>query len=160
LGCSPAIRSLFSFLTSMRLSITMLARTLSLWHMAILLPAVQGLQIESSPEFPLGSEVENLALRPSGSVIATVYTFPYIFEVTSGPDSRLRALHIFQNTTGACGIAESSTPDVFFVLTGNFSFQTAPRPDHTLSTVCRLTIAVMLSSRKSPRWKQLRSQME
>jgi hypothetical protein len=38
-------------------------------------------------------------------------------------------LHVFQNTTGACGIAESSTPDVFFVLTGNFSFHTfSPTP--------------------------------
>lgn len=102
----------------------MLARTLSFWLMAILSPAVQGLRIEESRDFPLGSEVENLSLRPSGSVLATVYTFPHIYEVAPGPNSKPRLLHVFQNTTGACGIAESSTPDVIFVLTGNFSFQT------------------------------------
>jgi len=108
---------------------TMFARTLSFWLMAIILPAVQGLRIETSQDFPLGSEVENLSLRPSGSVLATVYTFPHIYEVAPGPDSTPRLLHVFQNTTGACGITESSTPDVFFVLTGNFSFQTfGPTP--------------------------------
>jgi hypothetical protein len=102
---------------------TMIARTLNFWLMAVLLPVVQSLRIESSRDFPLGSEVENLSLRPSGSVLATVYTFPRIYEVAHSPNSTPRLLHVFQNTTGACGIAESSTPDVFFVLTGNFSFQ-------------------------------------
>ena len=108
---------------------TMIARTLGLWLIATLLPTIQGLRIESSRDFPLGSEVENLSLRPSGSVLATVYTFPQLYEVAPGPNSTPRLLHVFQNTTGACGIAESSTPDVFFVLTGNFSFETfSPTP--------------------------------
>ncbi|PVH91034.1 hypothetical protein DM02DRAFT_546593 [Periconia macrospinosa] len=107
----------------------MSAHTLRFWLVAILLPAVHGLLIEAGRDFPLGSEVENLALRPSGSVLATVYTSPHIYEVMHSPDSTPRLLHVFQNTTGACGIAESSTPDVFFVVTGNFSFQTpGPTP--------------------------------
>jgi hypothetical protein len=107
----------------------MFARTLSFGLMAISLLAVQGLRIESSRDFPLGSEIENLSQRPSGAVLATVYTFPQIYEVAPGPNSTPRLLHVFQNTTGACGIVESSTPDVFFVLTGNFSFQTlSPTP--------------------------------
>lgn len=101
----------------------MFVRALSFWLMAVLSLSSQGLRIESSLDFPLGSEVENLALRPSGSVLATVYTFPQIYEVASRPGSTPKLLHVFQNTTGACGITESSTPDVFFVLTGNFSFQ-------------------------------------
>jgi hypothetical protein len=100
----------------------MSARTLSFWLMAILFPAAHSLLIEASRDFPLGSEVENLALRPSGSVLATVYTFPHIYEVAPSPNSTPKLLHTFQNTTGACGIAASSTPDVFFVVTGNFSF--------------------------------------
>jgi len=107
----------------------MSGHTLRFWLVAILLPAVQGLLIEASRDFPLGSEVENLALRPSGSVLATVYTSPHIYEVAHAPDSTPRLLHVFQNTTGACGITASSTPDVFFVVTGNFSFQTlSPTP--------------------------------
>jgi hypothetical protein len=107
----------------------MSAHTLKFLLVTILLPAVKSLLIESSRDFPLGSEVENLALRPSGSVLTTVYTYPRIYEVRHGPDSTPKLLHVFQNTTGACGIAESSTPDVFFVVTGNFSFQTlSPTP--------------------------------
>ncbi|KAK0753791.1 hypothetical protein B0T18DRAFT_385778 [Schizothecium vesticola] len=107
----------------------MSTRKFSLWLLAILAPAVQGLLIESSRDFPLGSEVENLALRPSGSVLATVYTFPQIYEVAPRPNSTPKLLYTFANTTGACGIAQSSTPDVFFVITGNFSFQTfTPTP--------------------------------
>ncbi|KAF1972431.1 hypothetical protein BU23DRAFT_644480 [Bimuria novae-zelandiae CBS 107.79] len=102
---------------------TMSAHTLRYWLVAIFWPAVQCLLIEASRDFPLGSEVENLALRPSGSILATVYTSPHIYEVMQSPDSTPRLLHVFQNTTGACGIAESSTPDVFFVVTGNFSFE-------------------------------------
>jgi len=100
------------------------------WLMAILLPSVHGLVIEASKDFPLGSEVENLAIRPSGSVIATVYTFPHIYEVAARSNSTPKLLHTFANTTGACGItASGSTPDVFFVVTGNFSFQTfSPAP--------------------------------
>ena len=69
---------------------TMFARTLTFWLMAILLPAVQALRINASRNFPLGSEVENLSLRPSGSVLATVYTFPHIYEVAPGPNSTPR----------------------------------------------------------------------
>jgi hypothetical protein len=107
---------------------TMFACTLSFWLMAILLRTIQGLRIDSSGYFPLGSEVENLSQRPSGSVLATVYTFPHLYEVAPGPNSIPKLLHVFPNTTGACGIAESSTPDVFLVLTGNFSFDTGPAP--------------------------------
>jgi len=105
----------------------MLPRTFSPWLLvATLSPTIQSLLIESSQDFPLGSEVENLSLRPSGSVIATVYTFPHIYEVAPPfPDATPKLLHTFPNTTGACGITASpSTPDVFFVVTGNFSFQT------------------------------------
>lgn len=94
-----------------------------LWPGVLLLAVVQGLSVENSQDFPLGSEVENLVLRPSGSVLATVYTFPHIYEVGVSEPSTPKLLHTFHNTSGACGIAASSEPDVYFVLTGNFSFQ-------------------------------------
>jgi hypothetical protein len=107
----------------------MFSQTLKLWPMALLLPFAQGLSVEISQDFPQGSEVENLALRPSGSVIATVYTFPHIYEVDVVEYSTPQLLHTFHNTSGACGIAASSEPDVYYVLTGNFSFETlGPAP--------------------------------
>lgn len=93
------------------------------WPVVLLFPAVQGLSVEITQDFPLGSEVENLALRPSGSALATVYTLPHIYEVDVPEYSTPKLLHTFHNTSGACGIAASSEPDVYFVLTGNFSFQ-------------------------------------
>jgi hypothetical protein len=58
-----------------------------------------------------------------------VYTSPHIYEVMQSPDSTPRLLHVFENTTGTCGIAATSTPDVFFVVTGNFSFESlSPTP--------------------------------
>ena len=107
----------------------MLPRMLSLWVATLNLAAVQGLFVQDSGQFPLGSEVENLALRPSGSALATVYTFPHVYEVAVAANATPRLVHTFQHTVGACGISESSTPDVYFILTGNFSFQTAkPTP--------------------------------
>ncbi|KAH7111188.1 hypothetical protein EDB81DRAFT_671530 [Dactylonectria macrodidyma] len=94
------------------------------WPAVLLFPAVLGLSVEITQDFPLGSEVENLALRPSGSALATVYTFPHIYEVDVSEYSTPKLLHTFHNTSGACGIAASSEPDVYFVLTGNFSFHT------------------------------------
>lgn len=102
----------------------------NLWHAILLFPAVQGLSVEITADFPLGPEVENLALRPSGSALATVYTFPHIYEVDVAEYSIPRLLHTFHDTNGACGITASSEPDVYFVLTGNFSFETFnPEPE-------------------------------
>jgi hypothetical protein len=73
----------------------MSTHTLRYWFMAILWPVVQGLLIEAGRDFPLGSEVENLALRPSGSILATVYTSPHIYEMMQSLDSTPRLLHVF-----------------------------------------------------------------
>ena len=103
--------------------------TISLRLMPLFSAIVCGLSIEGSKDFPLGSEVENLVVRPSGSVLATVYTFPRIYEVPVAAGSTPKLLHTFSNTTGACGISKSSKPDTYFVLTGNFSFDTfSPTP--------------------------------
>lgn len=92
---------------------------------------VTGLHVDYSKDFPLGSEVENLALRPSrSSMVIVVYTFPRIYDVPLAASSTLRLVHTFQGTNGVSSIAESSTPDVYFVITGNFSFQILPpRPN-------------------------------
>jgi hypothetical protein len=78
----------------------MFACTLLVCQLAFLFIGIQGLLIEDSGAFPLGSEVENLVLRPSGSVLATVYTFPHIYEVATAANSTPRLIHTFSNTNG------------------------------------------------------------
>lgn len=130
----------------------MFSQLLKLGPMALLLPSAQGLSVEISQDFPLGSEVENLVLRPSGSVIATVYTFPHIYEVDVVEYSTPKLLHTFRNTSGACGIAASSEPDVYYILTGNFTFEDLS-PVAGSYAMHRLSIrAANRSSRSLPPW--------
>ncbi|KAG9231347.1 hypothetical protein BJ875DRAFT_469758 [Amylocarpus encephaloides] len=108
----------------------MLLRTISLWLMPLLLGNVQSIRVKVSQEFPKGSEIENMALRPCGSVLANVYTTPTIFEVPVIPNAKPKLIYTFQNAKGVSSIAYSSTPDEYFVVTGNFSFQTfSPTPN-------------------------------
>jgi len=102
----------------------MLLRTVSLW-LANLLAVSQCIRVnsvEKSKDFPIRSEVENLVVRPSGSVLAVVYTFPQIYEVPVATNATPKVIATFENTHGVSSIAKSSTPDVYFVITGNFSF--------------------------------------
>lgn len=89
------------------------------------LATAQGLLIENTQEFLLGSAVENLVIRPSGLALATVYTYPHLYQVPVANNSVPELVHTFHNATGACGIAASGTEaDVYYVLTGNYSFET------------------------------------
>ncbi|KAH8679527.1 hypothetical protein BGZ60DRAFT_400185 [Tricladium varicosporioides] len=107
----------------------MFPQTLSLWLLPLLLGSAQSIRVETSQDFPLGSEIENMALRPCGSVLANVYTTPTIYEVPVRPNAQPKLIATFQNTHGVSSIAYSSKPDVYFVITGNFSFQTfSPAP--------------------------------
>lgn len=91
--------------------------------LAVLASVAHGITIEYSRDFPLGSEVENIALRPSGSALVVVNTSPTVWEVKPEPDAEPRLVWEFKNALGASSIAASSKPDEFFIVTGNFSFQ-------------------------------------
>jgi len=111
----------------------MLPSKIGLWHFTVSLLQTQwlvrSLRVEVSKDFPLGSQIENLAFRPSGKVLAVVYTTPTIYEVPIIANSNPRLIATFQNTLGVSSIAYSSKPDVYYVITGNFSFQTlSPTP--------------------------------
>ncbi|KAL2874083.1 hypothetical protein SGCOL_010764 [Colletotrichum sp. CLE4] len=101
----------------------------SLWLITILIVCVHALRVKKSREFPLGSEIENLAVRPSGSVLAVVYTSPRVYEVAPVANAEPKLLHTFDNTHGVSSIAKSPDSDEYFLITGNFSFQTlSPTP--------------------------------
>jgi hypothetical protein len=80
------------------------------------------LPVEVIHEFPKGTWIENLVVRPSGSVLAIDFSAPHIFEVPISKNSTPTIVHTFSNFTGVSGIAESSSPDVYFAVTGNFTF--------------------------------------
>lgn len=108
----------------------MLPHALRTCLVAAFLTTASGLDINYSRDFPLGSEVENLALRPNGAAIVVVNTFPQVYEVAPVPGSTPRLVHNFSNAVGTSSITASSNPDEFFVISGNFSFQTlSPTPD-------------------------------
>lgn len=66
-----------------------------------------------------------MALRPSGAILAITYASePHIFQVEPIANSTPKLIYTFQNATGISSISESSTPDVYFLITGNFSFTT------------------------------------
>ena len=89
----------------------------------------QALSTDFTKEYPLGSEIENLVLRPSGSIITTIGNSPHLYEVDAVKNASPKLIHTFDDTAGASGISASSEHDKYFVITGNFSFQTfTPTP--------------------------------
>lgn len=71
-------------------------------------------------EFPKGTWIENIALRPSGSVLAADLTTPNIYEVPLDGTSDPKLLHTFANATGVSGIAAASDGS-YLLVTGKLS---------------------------------------
>lgn len=111
----------------------MYLNTLNMLLLTVLLPLLalasvtpnntvpSNLPIKVIHEFPIGTWIENMALRPSGSVLAIDLSAPNIYEVPIDENCETRLVHTFTNTSGVSGIVESS-PDSYLVVTGNFSF--------------------------------------
>ena len=96
-----------------------LASTFSLiLHTAALLPT------NLVYEFPNGTWLENLAVRPSGSILITSLTAPAIYEVNPlVPNPTAKTIHTFPDALNTLGITETF-PDEFYVVTSNFSLKT------------------------------------
>lgn len=65
---------------------------------------------------------ENLAVRPNGHLVLTVANEPSIYALD--PNARIPSptlLHRFPNAVGTIGIVETTAPDVFAVVAGNYS---------------------------------------
>lgn len=73
-------------------------------------------------EFPLGTWVENLAVRANGQILATLVNAPQVYQVDPNPASAhpVTLVHTFPSYLSCHGITELR-PDIFYVVTGNFS---------------------------------------
>lgn len=70
-------------------------------------------------QFPLGTWVENLAVRPTGTILATILTAPdlYLIDPFSNPPTAT-LIHTFTTALWVAGITET-TPDTFYVVVAN-----------------------------------------
>ena len=73
-------------------------------------------------QFPKPTWIENLAVRRNGNVLVSLLTSPDIYEINPFTSSA-HLLYSFPGFLSTTGIVEIE-PDVFTVLTGNFSFDT------------------------------------
>lgn len=72
-------------------------------------------------QFPHGTWVENIAVRPNGNLLVTLVNHPELWEIVSPhqPEStRAQLIYRFDDTGMATGVTEI-TPDVYAVLTPN-----------------------------------------
>ncbi|KAH8670127.1 hypothetical protein BGZ60DRAFT_406712 [Tricladium varicosporioides] len=87
------------------------------------------LPVRTLHAFPPGTFLENLVIRPSGSILvvddsaANIYSLPPPTSKTPN-DTPATLIHAFPNATGVSSISESETADVYFAITGSFNFST------------------------------------
>ncbi|KAL8636981.1 MAG: hypothetical protein Q9228_005692, partial [Teloschistes exilis] len=75
-------------------------------------------------QFPNGTWLENLAVRPAGTILTTVLTAPDLYLIhpdAKNPSPKL--VHHFSSHKSLVGITET-TPDTFFVIAANYSGET------------------------------------
>lgn len=72
-------------------------------------------------QFPVGTWLENLAIRRNGKILTTALSSPEIFQVDRNGVQPVKLVHTFADATGCTGITEMGR-DVFYVAAGNFSF--------------------------------------
>ncbi|KAI4089779.1 MAG: hypothetical protein LQ344_005144 [Seirophora lacunosa] len=74
-------------------------------------------------EFPKGTWIENIAVRPNDQILVSLSTSPDLYQIDPVPYRRPPILvHSFAGYTSLTGIVEVD-PDVFYVVAGNFSFK-------------------------------------
>ncbi|KAF1986939.1 hypothetical protein K402DRAFT_59449 [Aulographum hederae CBS 113979] len=70
-------------------------------------------------QFPLGTWIENIAVRRNGNLLLTLLNTPELLETPPYPGSTPTLIHSFPDTDGLLGIAETS-PDTFAIISGDF----------------------------------------
>ncbi|KAF2496451.1 hypothetical protein BU16DRAFT_526920 [Lophium mytilinum] len=71
--------------------------------------------------FPVGTWIENLAVRANGKILATDDSLPRVYQIDPlSPHTPAILLHEFTDTASILGIVET-IPDVFYVCTANYS---------------------------------------
>lgn len=74
-------------------------------------------------QFPVGTWIENLAVRKNGGILATALSSPQLFQVDHDAVKPIELVHTFPNATGCTGITLLGR-DVFYVVAGNLSLHT------------------------------------
>lgn len=80
-------------------------------------------------EFPNNTWVENLAVRPNGSLLLTIITSPDLYLINPlDLDPKPQLIHHFSSSTWLTGITETD-PNTYYVIGANATFQTlSPTP--------------------------------
>ena len=86
-------------------------------------PTAKQLKITVLHEFPKGTFIENLNIRPCGSILVTSYTGAHLYQLSPSQPGPPILVHTFSNATGLAGITET-LPDVFYVIAGSFNWTT------------------------------------
>ena len=77
-------------------------------------------------EYPLGTWIENIAVRPTGELLLTLLNVPELHELDpSEANSTPQLVHRFSRALALSGIAEIDD-DTFALSAGNFSFDNGP----------------------------------
>ncbi|KAI9664020.1 MAG: hypothetical protein M1821_007511 [Bathelium mastoideum] len=71
-------------------------------------------------QFPNGTWIENLAIRPNGHILATEDTKPRLYELDPFSKHPANIVAELNDTASVLGIAEGA-PDIFYICTGNYS---------------------------------------
>lgn len=74
-------------------------------------------------QFPLGTWLENLAVRKNGKILTTAVTSPELFQVDDRGDLPPTVVHRFIGASSCTGITELGD-DIFYVIAGNFAIST------------------------------------
>ena len=75
-------------------------------------------------QFPIGTWLENLAIRPCGSILVTSLTSPSIYQINPFTNPVQETLiHNFTDATWTLGITQT-IPDTFYVTVANGRLQT------------------------------------
>ncbi|KAL8996970.1 MAG: hypothetical protein Q9188_006441 [Gyalolechia gomerana] len=109
---------------TLALSLTaLLPSTLTVPLTALIARRSLPLPVRTVHEFPKGTWIENVAIRSTSSILATLATAPELYQIS--PLSRYSPvlIHSFAGYSTLLGITETY-PDIFYVAAGNFSFQT------------------------------------
>lgn len=81
------------------------------------------LPVEIIHQFPIGTWVENLAVRSNGQILATILSAPQLYQVDPDGKGDPILIHTFPNAPGISGIAELGQ-DVFYIATSSLNVTT------------------------------------
>ncbi|MCJ1464576.1 hypothetical protein MMC07_003189 [Pseudocyphellaria aurata] len=81
------------------------------------------LDVKIVHQFPVGTWIENLAIRKNGQILVTPLSSPQLLQVDNRGRKPVEVVHTFDNATSCTGITHMGK-DVFFVIAGNFNLST------------------------------------